>query len=128
MQWATGGAWAVEEDDWSDWKLGRERFAHWLTSVFQSTGVTAEADWLGARSLAIEPAATDLLSTIAILLGREVGAEGAWLCDSCGRRVYRARAPREGERVYCSRPECKKEQHRRNTAASRANKRAKEQG
>lgn len=124
MSWADGFTEVVDPDDARDWRLERERFARWLSRVFAKTGVTAEALWLGQRGLAIEPTHGGLLGLIAILLAREVGAVGAYSCDSCGAEVFRARAPRPGERVYCARPECKREQHRRNTAAFRASRRA----
>jgi len=122
MQHATGQGWVVSPDDWGDWKLGRERFADWLSVLLEQSETTAMADWLGARRLAVEPVARGLLGIVTLLLAREVGAEGQYECDSCGGRVTRARPPRPGERVYCSRPECKREQQRRNQAAWRAKK------
>ena len=122
MQGTGLGGWVVEPDDWDDWKLGRERFSRWLTKLLQETGTNVRADWLGTRGLGVEPEIGSFMSLVATLLAREVGAEGQYTCDSCGRPVYRARPPRTGERVYCDLPECKREQRRRNQASWRARK------
>lgn len=124
LQLVLSESWAPPEDpdDWNDWKLGRERFARWVSRLFAETGVTARADWVGLRGLAIEPGAESLAGLIAILLAREVGAEGMYECSSCGAPVARNRPPRPGESVYCARAECRREQRRRNQAKWRAKK------
>lgn len=118
-----GWHWSVDPEDWDDWKLGRERFAGWVSDLLGHGGVRLEADWLGTRGMALEPVAETFVGVIAVLLAREVGAEGQYQCDSCGALVYRKRAPLDGEAVYCDRPECKTEQKRRNQANWRARKR-----
>jgi hypothetical protein len=115
--------WTVDPDEWDDWKLGRERFAEWTTDLLRQGAVGMQADWLGTRGLALDPVAESFLGVIAILLSREIGAEGQYQCSSCGALVYRQRPPRREEAVYCDRPECKREQKRRNQAAWRARKR-----
>lgn len=110
--------------DLEDWKLGRERFADWLTLLMRELDVATTAQWRGVRGLALDPSPGTLLGAIALLLAREVGAEGQYVCDSCGASVQRVRPPREGEAVYCDRAECKREQKRRNQAAWRAKKAA----
>lgn len=124
MQHCVDTGWLVEPDDWDDWKLGRERFARWLTEVLIDCDVNPYVEWRGARRLAADQHAGTLLGIIAILLVREVGAEGEYACDNCGSPVVRDRAPQQGHGVYCTRPECKREQQRRNQAAWR--KRAKQ--
>ena len=115
--------WPADEE-FDDWAIGRERYASWLSVLFSVTDVSARADWVGMRGLALEPAAGSLLGLIAILLAREVGADGQYECDACGARVFRQRPPRAGESVYCTRPECKREQQRRNQARWRAKRAA----
>lgn len=107
-------------DDVGDWKLGRERLAYWLTELMRQADVGTGAEWLGSKGLALDPAPGTLLGVMVLLLAREIGAEGEYACDSCGARVVRSRPPREGERVYCKRSECRREQQRRNQAAWRA--------
>lgn len=113
-------------DALGDWKLEREFLARVITDFLEDAQVYIGADWLGARRLAMEPRTGTFVGVIAILLAREVGAEGAYQCDCCGARVDRSRPPRRNERVYCSRAECKREQRRRNQAAWRAKKAEKE--
>lgn len=117
------GAGLRGRDDLGDWKLERELFTACLSDLLETGRVGMLADWLGSKSLALEPVARSFVGVIGLLLAREVGAEGAYVCDSCGAHVARARPPRSGERVYCERIECKREQRRRNQAAWRAKQR-----
>ena len=89
--------WGPARDDLDDWKLGRERFAQWMTKFLDDAGMTVRAEWRATRGLALEPSPTSLLGVVALLLSREVGAEGAYSCDSCGSSVYRSRPPRAGQ-------------------------------
>ena len=126
LQEVLGWAWTVPKDEWDDWKLGRERFARWLTEVLHRSGASVVVEWVGRRGLAVDPSTSTLVGLMWIMLAREVAGERGYVCDSCGSRVQRARPPREGEAVYCDRPECKREQRRRNQAKWRASKRAQE--
>jgi hypothetical protein len=110
-------------DVFGDYKLERELFAEVLSDFLDDAEVTLMADWLGSRGLALEPTTRTLVGVVAILLAREVGAEGAYSCDACGAQVHRQRPPRAGESVYCTRVECKREQQRINQAKWRAKKR-----
>lgn len=117
------GVFLVDPEDLDDWKLGREHLARLLTLLMEEADVGLEADWLGTRGLALEPRVGTFVGLVAVLLAREVGAEGRYECDACGSGVLRNRPPRDGERVYCRRPECKREQQRRNQRKYRARKR-----
>ena len=117
-----------DADEIDDWKLGRENFDRLLTTFLVESRVSVRAIWRGSKALAIEPATPTLLGAIALLLAREVGVAGEYTCDNCERKVYRSREPREGESVYCDRPECKREQQRRNQAKWRAKKAAEKSG
>ncbi len=67
--------WGPARDDLDDWKLGRERFAQWMTKFLDDAGMTVRAEWRATRGLALEPSPTSLLGVVALLLSREVGAE-----------------------------------------------------
>ncbi|ABL80104.1 MULTISPECIES: hypothetical protein [unclassified Nocardioides] len=111
-----------------DWSLERDRFAGLVSDFLASTGVYTGVNWSDYKRLAIVPVSSTFLGAIALLLSREIGAEGRYACSSCGSPVDRRRPPRAGESVYCDRPECKREQQRRNQAAWRAKKAAERGG
>jgi hypothetical protein len=121
MQHALNGwAWVTPPSQWRYWRAGRERYASWLSAVLRSAGVEPEVEWAERGVLRVGVATPTLLGLVGILMAREVTAGRAYACDSCGADAERTRPPREGEAVYCKRPECKREQQRRNQAARRA--------
>jgi hypothetical protein len=121
----SGGIRVMDREDLDDYKLCREHFADLLSDFLAEGDVLTRAEWPGGgRRLALGPEAGTFIGALGILLAREVGAEGQYICTSCGARVTRNRPPRKGEKVYCDRVECKREQQRRNQARWRAKKRA----
>ncbi|MDI6912213.1 hypothetical protein [Nocardioides sp.] len=123
---ATRPAWLQQE--LGNWSFERERFAGLVSDFLAASGVYTGVNWSDYKRLAIVPVRSTFLGAIALLLAREIGAEERYSCASCGAPVDRRRPPREGESVYCDRPECKREQQRRNQAAWRAKKAAERSG
>lgn len=109
------------------WQQGRDAFADWLTDLLRDCGVRPLASWKRSH-LVVTSEADGLLGTLAVLLARETGQGDQYTCDVCGGPVERARPPKEGEGVYCSKPACRREQQRRNQAAWRARKQTEGQG
>lgn len=107
--------------DVTNWMLGRERLTYWLTELFRETQVGSAVEWVVDHAhLRLYPSPDTLLGAIALLLAREIGTAARYKCDVCGQSVERGRPPKDGERVYCDRPECKRERNRRNQRAWRA--------
>jgi len=121
---------SVLPHDWradvDNWRAGRTMLAAWMTALLADCGINLTATWGegGQAVLRIEPEADGLLGTLGLLLARTLDQRENYSCDVCGEPVQRVRAPQDGERVYCKKPLCKREQQRRNQAAWRAKKRA----
>jgi len=112
-----------EPEDVSDYGLQRERFAHWLEVCLERVGVGFEVRWRARTGIQAEPMARDLLGVLVLLLYRSIAGGGdTFHCSHCGLPVDRARRPRRGEHVYCSKPECQRAHLRANQERSRANK------
>ena len=110
-----------------DWRAARAALASWTTSLLRESGVATVADWSGHR-LVLAPQADGLFGTLALLLARDIGQGQTYRCDVCGEPVDPYRPPLANERVYCTKPACKKEQRRRNQASWRAKKKAEQEG
>lgn len=105
----------------NDWRLEREHFGTLLSRALRSPyGVGVGVNWVDQNRLALNPVANSLVGVVLLLLAREVGSDGQYPCASCGSYVTRRRAPLQSQAVYCDRPECKREQQRRNQARWRA--------
>lgn len=106
----------------TSWQLEREHFGALLTDAMRGAGVGTVANWVDQDRLTLTPGAQGLVGVVMLLLAREVGSGRQYTCSSCSAPVIRRRPPQPGERVYCSEPQCKREQRRRNQAAWRARK------
>ncbi len=110
------------------YKQGRRFFGEILTTYLRDCRVRPLVRWDESRprpQMTVE--ADGLIGVIALLLRREVASGAlAYQCTVCGDLVERARAPRDGESVYCDKAECRRAQQRRNQAASRARRHERE--
>jgi hypothetical protein len=103
----------------------RSWLAEYLRWLFMSTGIGHDVTWpRGAKHPQLSSEADGLLGTITLLLWRDItGDRETYRCDVCRMPVERIRPPREGERIYCTEPTCRRERQRRNQAAYRARQR-----
>jgi hypothetical protein len=128
LQAAAGRGWpanpvlALDVDD-ANWRLGRAKLANWLTVMLRACRVSPAVVWEPRHRLHVTSVSWGPLGKLVVLLTRELGQGDAYVCDVCNAPVSRTRPPREGERVYCSKPACRREQQRRNQAAWRDKKR-----
>lgn len=109
-----------EPDDVADYGLQRDRLARWLEACLERVGVGFEVRWRARTGIQAEPMARDLLGVLVLLLYRSIaGGSDVFHCSHCGLPVARARRPRRGELVYCSKPECQRARVRVNQRRSR---------
>jgi hypothetical protein len=103
----------------------RAYLAEYLTWLFAATGIRHLASWpRGSKQPQLSYEADGLLGATTVLLWRDItGDRGTYRCDACGMPVERIRPPRDGERIYCAEPPCRREQQRRNQASYRARQR-----
>lgn len=135
---------SVDEDDWRNLQVfiggfpvlkdrsffgQRMWLAEYLRWLFMATGIGYDVTWpRGTKQPQLSYEADGLLGAITLLLWRDItGDRDTYRCDACGMPVERIRPPREGERIYCTEPDCRREQQRRNQAAYRARQRGERQ-
>lgn len=94
-----------------------------VEGFLDATAVRLGVSWVAHKTPTLVTKSSSHWGVFALELARRLDRDGepaaVWTCESCGEPVRRRRRPREGDRVYCQRPECQRTRWRRNKARQR---------